>query len=92
MAPKVHRETRIDATKTGDEIVFEGRNSFFGRVGAVHMRRDELVVDGVGLQVVFDIARTLVVHDVHFGRQSLRFEVKVQCGGCFDLFGRALVF
>ena len=37
---------------------------FFGRVGAVHMRRDELVVGGVGLQVVFDIARTLVVHDV----------------------------
>ena len=56
------------------------------------MRRDELVVDGVGLQVVFDIARTLVVHDVPFGRQSSRFEVEVQCGGCFELFGRALVF
>ena len=73
-------------------MVFEGRNCFFGCVGEVHMRRDALVVDGVGLQVVFDIACTLVVHDVHFGRQFLRFEVEVQCGGCFELFGRALVF
>ena len=73
-------------------MVFEGRNYFFGRVGAEHMRLDELDVDGVGLQVFFDIVRTLIVHDVHFGRQSLRFEVEVQCGGCFDFFGRALVF
>ena len=73
-------------------MVFEGRNFFFGRVGAVHMRRDELVVGGVGLQVVFDIARTLVIHDMHFGRQSYHFEVEVQCGVCFELFGRALVF
>ena len=73
-------------------MVFEGRNCFFGRVGTVHMRWDELVVDGVGLYVVFDIAQTLVVHDVHFGRQSSRFEVEVQCGGCFELFVRALIF
>ena len=56
------------------------------------MRRDELVADGVGLQVVFNIARTLVIHVVHFGRQPSRFEVEVQCGGCFEFFGRALVF
>ena len=88
----MYRETRIDATKAGDEVVFEGRNLFFGRVGAVHMRRDELVVDGVGLQVVFDIAYTLIVHDMHYGCQSLYFEVEVQCGGCFELFGRTFVF
>ena len=41
----MHRETRIDTSKARDEMVFEGRNFFFGRVGAVHMRRDELVVD-----------------------------------------------
>ena len=64
-------------------MVFEGRNCFFGRVGAVHMQQYELAVDGVGSQVVFDIARTLVVHDVPFGRQSSHFEVEVQCGGCF---------
>ena len=51
-----------------------------------------MVVDGVGLQVVFDIAWTLVVHDVHLGHQSSCFEVEVQCGGCFELFGRTLVF
>ena len=62
-------------------MVFEGRNCFFCRVGAVHMQQDELAVDGVGLRVVFEIARTLVVHDVHFGRQSSHFEVEVQCGG-----------
>ena len=88
----MHKETRIDATKAGDEMVFEGRNFFFGRVGEVHMRRDELVVDGVGLQVVFDIARTLVVHAVHVGCQYSRFEVGVQCRGCFELFGHALFF
>ena len=73
-------------------MVFEGRNCFFGRVGVVYLRRDKLVVNGVGSQVVFDISRTLVVHDVHFGRQYSRFEVEVQFGGCFELFGRALVF
>ena len=65
---------------------------FFGCIGAVHMRRYELLVDGVGSQVVCDIAQTLVVHDVHFGRQSSRFEVEVKCGGCFEFFGRALFF
>ena len=88
----MNRETRIDATKDGDEMVREGQNCFFCRVGAVHMRRDELVLDGVGLQVVFDIFRTLVVHDVHFGSQSSCFEVEVQCGVCFELFVHALVF
>ena len=73
-------------------MVFEGRNFFFGRVGAVHMQWDELVVDSVGSQVVVDIDQTLVVHDVHFGRQSLRFKVEIQCGGFFELFGCALVF
>ena len=77
----MHRETRIDAKKAGDKKVFEGRMCFVGHVGAMHMRRDELVVDGVELQVIFDIAWTLVVHNVHFWRQSSRFEVEVQCSG-----------
>ena len=73
-------------------MVFEGLHCFFGRVDGVHMWWDKLAVEGVGSQVVFDIDRTLVVHDVHFGRQSSGFEVEMQCGGCFQLFGRALVF
>ena len=56
------------------------------------MRRGELLIVGVGSQIVFDVAWTLVVHDMHFGRQSYHFEVEVQCGVCFELFGRALVF
>ena len=61
-APKVHRETWIEATKAEYEMVFECQILLFGRVGAVHMQRK------------------LVFHDVHFGRQSLRFKVEIQCG------------
>ena len=39
---KVHGEARVVATYAGDELFLEGANGFFGMVGVVTMRRDQL--------------------------------------------------
>jgi hypothetical protein len=47
LVPKVEREVWVGATQPGDEVVFEGANGSFGCIGAVVVRRYQLVFDMV---------------------------------------------
>ena len=78
--PKVHGEAGVIATYAGDEVFLEGANVFFGMVGAVAMRRDQLkVFVGFGHEFL-EPSGALIVEDVEGRLEAARSKIVVKGG------------
>ena len=66
-APQIHWRVWVNATETGQKVIFERSNGLFGSIHAIDVRRDELKSNVVVAQVSFDRIRAFIVHDIHAG-------------------------
>ena len=90
--PKVHGEAGVIATYAGDEVFLEGADGFFGMVGAVAMRRDELkVFVGFGHEFL-ENGGAFIVEDVQDRIEAAQTEVFVKGGVAAQEFCFAEIF
>jgi hypothetical protein len=59
--PEVEREIFVGAAEAGDEVVFERADCAFGGIAAVDVGRDELKIDVLRTEEVFQDAGAFVV-------------------------------
>jgi hypothetical protein len=67
----VEREVGVGA-QASDEVILEGADGAFGRIGVVNTRRDELEVNVLIAEELLDSSRALVVETLELGRRLAR--------------------
>ena len=70
--PQVQGKIFVDATKAGDEMVFECANCTFGSIVSMEPRRHELIVDGFVDEKLFKRSGALVVEALQLWAQTGR--------------------
>jgi hypothetical protein len=68
--PQVEREVGVGAAQASNEVVLEGANGAFGRIGAVKTRRDELEVDVLVEEELLESSGALVVEALELGAEA----------------------
>jgi hypothetical protein len=67
--PQVEQEVRVGAAQASDEVILEGADGAFGRIGAVKTRRDELDVDMLVAEELLESSGALVVEALELGAE-----------------------
>jgi len=61
------REVFVCAAEAGNEVVFERANGTFGGIASVYMRRDQLIINLFGSEVVLESSRSFIVETLELG-------------------------
>ena len=90
--PKLHGESGVVATYSGDEVFLEGADGFFGMVGAVSMQRDNLkFLVGFGHEFL-EPGGAFIVEDVESRLEAAQVGIFVSSGVTAHNFCFAAIF